>query len=115
MLRLITDGRISPEEAVCAYHAILQAQGIKPHRPLDQDLQLTDQSMSYNSNSSRSSVSVQNNPLARTVGSPTQVVQSRSGTNGEWPKRADGSPDFSQMTSGQRINYDQQRLKRIFG
>ena len=34
MLRAITDGRINPEEAVHAYHAILQAKGIKPHRPL---------------------------------------------------------------------------------
>src|SRR5437899_9248081 len=104
MLRLITDGRISPEEAVCAYHAILQAQGIKPHRPLEQDLQLTDQSMSYNSNSSRSVVSVQNNPLASSDRSAN-----KPSSNGEWPKRDDGSPDFSQMTSGQRINYDQQR------
>ena len=93
-----------------AYHAILQAQGIKPHRPLDQDRQLTDQSMSYNSNSSRSIVSVQNNPLAS-----SDKAASKPASNGEWPRRADGSPDFSQMTSGQRINYDQQRLKRIFG
>ena len=116
MLRLITDGRVSPEEAVAAYHAILQAQGIKPHRPLEQDLQLTDQSMSYDSNSSRFIVTVQNNPLAKTERASVQESRGPSNnSNGEWPKRPDGSPDFSQMTSGQRINYDQQRLKRIFG
>jgi hypothetical protein len=47
MLRLITDGRITPEEAVRAYHGVLQAKGITPKRPLEQDLQLTDQAMSY--------------------------------------------------------------------
>src|SRR3954462_9977641 len=39
-LRMIPDGRIPPEEAVRAYHGILQTRNIKPTRPLDQDLQL---------------------------------------------------------------------------
>src|SRR5215468_10484702 len=47
MLRLITDGRISPEEAVRAYHGVLERKGIKPKLPLDQDMVLTDQTMSY--------------------------------------------------------------------
>src|SRR5882724_497139 len=47
MLRLITDQKISPEEAVRAYHGVLQAKGIKPKLPLEKDLELTDQSMSY--------------------------------------------------------------------
>src|SRR5206468_6560718 len=33
MLRRITDGQVSPEEAVCAYHGVLQAKGLQPHRP----------------------------------------------------------------------------------
>src|SRR5688572_12931277 len=47
MLRLITDGRLSPEEAVRAYHSILQGKGIKPHRSLEEDSKFTEQSMSY--------------------------------------------------------------------
>src|SRR5437588_7072623 len=47
MLRLITDGTISPEEAVRAYHGVLQARNIKPKLPLEKDLELTDQTMSY--------------------------------------------------------------------
>src|SRR5438132_11870457 len=47
MLRLITEGRISPEEAVRAYHSVLQAKNIKPKLPLEKDLELTDQTMSY--------------------------------------------------------------------
>src|SRR2546426_7632952 len=64
MLRLITDGKLSPEEAVRAYHVVLEAKKIKPKLPLEKDLELTDQSMSYDSSSAaRSSVNIRNNPL----------------------------------------------------
>jgi len=46
-LRLIVDGAIGPAEAVKAYHAVLGKLGIRPQRPLDDDLKLTDSSMSY--------------------------------------------------------------------
>jgi hypothetical protein len=120
MLRLITDGRVSPEEAVRAYHGILQARGIKPHRPLEKDLELTDQAMSYAGGASRSTVSLRGNPLARLDADlPDQKSQRlpvpAATEAGDWPKRADGSPDFEQMTSAQRNAYDTWRLKRIFG
>lgn len=51
-LRLIVEGAISPIDAVRAYHAVLQALGIPPHRTLDDDLKLTDTSMSYSGGSS---------------------------------------------------------------
>jgi hypothetical protein len=38
---------------VRAYHGVLQGKGIKPHRPLDDDLKLTDQSMSYDGSATR--------------------------------------------------------------
>src|SRR5215510_7551053 len=65
MLRLITDGRIGPAEAVRAYHGVLQGRGITPHRSLEEDLQLTDQSMSYDGSAARrSTVPVRDNLLA---------------------------------------------------
>ena len=65
MLRLITDRKITPEEAVRAYHAILQAKNIKPRLPLEKDLELTDQAMSYDgANVKKSVVPVRDNPLA---------------------------------------------------
>lgn len=100
MLRLIVEGRISPEEAVRAYHGVLQGKGIRPHRPLEEDLKLTDQSMSYERASSTTS-------QAR--------VSTRATTVGAWPKRADGAPDFASMTSAQRLAYDAARLTRKFG
>src|SRR5206468_457356 len=71
MLRLITDGKISPEEAVRAYHAILQAKNIKSRLSLENDLQLTDQAMSYDgAPAARSSIPIRNNPLAKSAVSP---------------------------------------------
>ena len=99
ILRLITQGKISPEEAVRAYHGILQAKNIKPHRSLDQDLKLTDQTMSYDGSAARrAAVEVRNNPLAEKK------------SEGTWPKLANGAPDFSKMNSAQRLAYDQIRL-----
>ena len=119
MLRLITEGRITPEEAVRAYHGILQAKGIRPHRPLDKDLELTDQAMSY-SGGSRSSVSVRRNPLAtgepRTSEKPdSNLPKPAAAAAGDWPKLASGAPDFATMNSAQRQAYDEWRLKRVFG
>jgi len=106
MLRLITDGKVSPEEAVRAYHGVLQGKGIKPHRPLDDDLKLTDQSMSYDGSATkRATVEVRNNPLASARSNSQSPMR-------DWPKHADGSPDFDQMNPAQRHAYHQARLNR---
>ncbi len=124
MLRLITDGQIPPAEAVRAYHGVLQAQGIKPHRSVEDDLKLTDQAMSYDASArNRSTVPIQNNPVsgsnpASATGSSGTSVQPEAAPKSDrpaWPKHADGSPDFDKMTSPQRRAYDQTRLTRIFG
>src|SRR6185436_4324952 len=90
MLRLITDGKVTPEEAVRAYHGVLQSKGIKPHRSLNEDLKLTDQAMSYEGNGSRSTVSIRNNPLA--TSKPAEINRT---TN--WPILTNGTPNFDQM------------------
>lgn len=46
-LRLIVEGQIGPIDAVKAYHAVLGKLGVRPYRSLDDDLRLTEQSMSY--------------------------------------------------------------------
>ena len=108
MLRLITDGKISPEEAVRAYHGVLQGKGIRPHRALEDDLKLTDQAMSYDgSASNRSTGDIKNNPLA------TPAPEFRNAA--DWPRLASGKPDFATMNSIQRRAYDAARLKRIYG
>jgi hypothetical protein len=118
MLRLITDGKLGPEEAVRAYHGILQGKGIKPTRSLEADLQLTDQSMSYDGSATkRATVTVTNNPLARTAPAEAKAEAKSESTvaGGQWPLRADGRPDFDAMTNEQRAAYHVGRLKRVFG
>ena len=107
MLRLITQGKISPEEAVRAYHGVLQARKIKPHRSLEADLQATDQAMSYDGSAARrATAEIRNNPLAK-----EKVASASSEKNSsDWPKRGDGSPDFERMNSEQRLAYDRARL-----
>src|SRR3989440_12023206 len=86
MLRLITDGKVSPEEAVHAYHGVLQAAKIKPHRLLEEDLELTDQAMSYDGTAgARKTVTIQNNPLAKPASASPQNTTSSS-----WPVFANG-------------------------
>jgi len=46
-LRRITDGDITPTDAVKAYHGVLQHSGIRPIRPLEDDLILTSGKKSY--------------------------------------------------------------------
>lgn len=121
MLRLITDGKVSPEEAVRAYHGVLQGKGIKPQRSLEEDLQLTDQAMSYDGSATRrATVDVRNNPVARekktvTMDSSESRLTSAATSGRHWPQKADGSPDFDRMTSDQRSAYHEARLKRVFG
>ena len=124
MLRLITDGKISPEEAVRAYHGVLQGKGIKPHRALVDDLQITDQAMSYDGSATkRASVTVPAKPegVGKPVGggevkgAPRAAEGKKVAPVTDWPKRADGSPDFGKMNSAQRRAFDQARLKRIYG
>lgn len=120
MLRLITEDRISPEEAVRAYHGILQARNIRPRLPLEKDLVLTDQAMSYGGGG-QVRVEVRNNPLAPTNSAPrpepapVQAPAAPSPRSSGWPLLADGRPDFARMTPSERLAYDSDRLRRRFG
>jgi hypothetical protein len=121
MLRLITDGRVSPEEAVRAYHGVLEKKGIKSKLPLEKDLQLTAQAMIYEGNSpARTSVSVRDNLLGRPApssGPSARSRQSQAHAPGPamWPLLPNGRPDFDKMDAAQRRAYDSHRLTRKFG
>jgi hypothetical protein len=119
MLRLITESRITPEEAVRAYHAVLEAKQIAPRLPLEKDLELTDQSMSYDgSDARRATVAIRNNPVAASA--PARRATERQASvvnkNGlmDWPRLANGGPNFDNMTPNQRVAYDKWRLQNKF-
>jgi hypothetical protein len=124
-LRLIADGDLSPEEAVQAYHAVLQKLGIKPHRPLADDMTLQTDVMSYAANGKVTSIP----PSARNqlkTPTPIQVPETgdrRSSTNngGTTGKSVavnstvSGEPDFTKMTPAEKIAYHKARWDRILG
>src|SRR6266851_1883124 len=91
-LRLIADGEVSAEEAVRAYHAVLQKLGIKPNRSLEEDMKLQTNVMSYGGNGKVTS-------LPPSSGAPLTLPQTRQAFS------SNNEPDFSKMTSAQKVAY----------
>lgn len=136
-LRHIVDGVITPEEAVRAYHGVLQRLGIKPQRSLADDLQLQTAVMSYGGSST---VTVPTDVPSKTKssgGSPAIATGSSKkadcgcgcggkgkaagacstkapATNGK-TKAPLAEPDFSRMTQAEKLAYNKARRDRIFG
>jgi hypothetical protein len=97
-LRHIVDGVIEPEEAVRAYHAVLERLGLTPHRPLEQDLVLTAGSASY--------AGAPRTPAAATpVAFRPAAPAARGGEH----------PNIARMSSAERMAYHRERLNRMFG
>ena len=103
-LRLIADGVIEPEEAVRAYHSVLSKLGVAPHRPLDVDLTLQTNVMSYGGSGTTISI-----PAA----APTNGAASKSNTP-QKPTPLD-KPDFAKMSPDERLAYHRERLRRALG
>lgn len=128
-LRLIADGGISAEEAVRAYHGVLQKLGVRPHRSLEEDMQLQTNVMNYAGNGT--TVSIPKNKMAPSP-SPLAAAGGHAGCacqgqcNGEAKREGParppaaagglgGEPDFAKMTPAQRIAYHKARWDRILG
>ncbi len=111
-LRWIADGQVGPEEATKAYHGVLAGLGVKPHRPLEEDMQLTGGVTSYGGTDRTTSI-------PKTPGKPAVVNAPTApptvDTNVSWPTRPDGLPDFAKMTPQQRLDYHKDRLSRTIG
>jgi len=132
MLRRIVDGQISPEEAVRAYHGVLQGLGIRPVRSLEEDMQLTNQAMSYAGGSQvtvprapAEQAAVVGRPMTRPTSSPLPATgRTRAGGfsgdgNGSVEGAAQGTvvghgtPDFARMTSQERLDYFRRRMSGL--
>ena len=100
-LRLIADGEITAEEAVRAYHGVLQQLGVKPQRSLE-DMELQTGVMSYGGNGT--TISVPHEPA-------TKMPEKTPGANVE----TNGTPDFSKMTSAQKVAWHKAKWARILG
>lgn len=106
-LRLIADDVLTPEEAVPAYHGVLQKLGVKPHRSLADDMTLQTAVMSYGGSGQ--------------VSVPVEVKAEggrRKPEGNGTPSTAaavDAAPNFKTMSPAERLAYHQARLKKQFG
>jgi hypothetical protein len=125
-LRLIADGDLSPEEAVRAYHAVLQKLGINPHRSLADDMTLQTNVMSYAGNGKLISAPPTGRNQSKKEPTATQVTENSSrrsaanngGTTGKSVaanSTVPGEPDFTKMTPAEKIAYHRARWDRILG
>ena len=101
------------------YHGALQGLGIKPYRTLDDDLRLLTPVMSYGGSGTTTSLppassdnAVVSYAAVSTSGGNGQSAPTSSGQDGSYPCKADGAPDFAQMSAGQRGAYHKSRLAR---
>ncbi|WP_010585954.1 beta/alpha barrel domain-containing protein [Schlesneria paludicola] len=116
-LRYIADGVIEPEEAVRAYHSVLQKLGVSPHRPLEQDLTLQTSVMSYGGSSTTISIPASSSG-STAAAEPSKSTTPKPASPEPSPKTGSGGgekPDFAKMTSEQRLKYHMDRLKKSFG
>ncbi|HEY7159196.1 MAG TPA: hypothetical protein VH575_34955 [Gemmataceae bacterium] len=120
-LRLIADGEISAEEAVQAYHGVLQHFGIKPYRSLADDMQLQTNVMSYGGNGVV--ISTPPRPVEAKTTKQTAVCVCRNTAHAacacadKKPTKTEtnGTVDFTKMTAAQKIAYHKARWDRILG
>ena len=119
-LRLIADGEIAAEEAVRAYHGVLQKLGVKPQRSLEDDMRLQTDVMSYGGN-------------GKVVSAPPAAPQAAAngkakadcgcGCKGACDGKAEKATtnghaaevDFTKMTAAQKVAYHKARWDRILG
>ena len=91
-LRFIVDGVLTPEEAVRAYHAVLEKLRIRPHRSLEEDQQMTATTLSYDGGSS----------TASRASDPKPILESQK-----------PAVDFATMSSEERLAYHRERIRKI--
>jgi hypothetical protein len=125
-LRFIADGEISAEEAVRAYHAVLQQLKIRPHRSLENDMELQSGVMSYGGNGKTISVPAatsgrRTKPKGKSGKAEKCGCGCSSGNNdakcaqSETAAVAENEPDFRKMSPAQKIAYHKARWDRILG
>lgn len=116
-LRLIVEGQVTPEEAVKVYHSVIANLGLKPHRPLEEDSQLTTQVMSYGEGSSTVTVpaNVPPKPAAQAAPAPKPAPTPAAPAPAKPRYFDEKNPDFSKMTADEKIEFNQRERDRIFG
>ncbi len=135
-LRLIVDGEVSPEEAVRAYHGVLEKLGVKPLRRLEDDLVLQTGVMSYGGGSTASVPAgvpaggggvghdcacggsepakcqcqheVEPSPGAKPAGTTPRAERAAAVS-------ANGRPNFAGMSQAEKLAWNRAQRDRVFG
>ncbi|MCX7717764.1 MAG: hypothetical protein N2111_05075 [Candidatus Sumerlaeaceae bacterium] len=102
-LRLIADDEVGPTEAVKAYHGVLQRLGIKPYRPLEEDLQATVQATSYGGSKPKATI-------VKPATTPAPAVGARPDFDRELT-----TDEIAALSPLEKIDYNLRRRDRIFG
>lgn len=116
-LRLIADGEIMAEEAVRAYHGVLQKLGIKPQRSLDADMQLQTNVMSYGGSGTIISLPPTMKPVATIdSGKPTCACTCAGKcTEKTTVPTNSAAVDFTKMTPAEKMAWHKAKWDRVFG
>jgi len=123
-LRWIADGELGAEEAVRAYHGVLQKLGIKPLRDLEADMRLETNVMSYGGSSKTISVPSARVSLPKksTQAAPSSCVcgcggecSSKKGEAKAVHAHANGQPDFQKMSQAEKVAYHLAHWNRVLG
>jgi len=121
-LRLIADGEVSAEEAVRAYHGVLQKLGVRPHRSLEKDMQLQTNVMNYGGNGMTMSLPPSPNGARKPAATSEPKQDAHAGCACQCRTPAakaeaatNGTPDFSRMTPAEKIAWHKARWDRILG
>ncbi|MFO0876463.1 MAG: hypothetical protein U0840_03740 [Gemmataceae bacterium] len=129
-LRLIADGEISAEEAVKAYHGVLQHLGVKPQRSLADDMVLQTNVMNYggtgptisvppsaNGQAKPAPVAASSAPVAKKDACACQCACDKpaAATASNGHAASNGEVDFTKMTAAQKVAYHKARWDRILG
>jgi hypothetical protein len=135
-LRLIVERQIAPEEAVRAYHGVLQQLKIKPRQSLEDDLTLQTGVMSYGGRST-ATVPAESGSRRKSVGRGQPAADDAHTCACGGPKPSEcackheqtvdaativgvagepnGRPDFSKMTQAEKLAWNKAERDRIFG
>jgi len=100
----VADDQIEPAEAVRAYHNDLAKLGIRPHRPLEEDLQRTETAFAYGERGSGGA------GRGRSPSASSAPPKTASG-----PGSSQEEPDFRSMTPAEKARWNLERWKRILG
>src|SRR5579864_5909625 len=114
-LRLIADGEVSAEEAVRAYHGVLQRLNVKPHRALEEDMQLQTGVMSYGGSGATVSLPAAGvTPKEKTAATACKCKVHKPPDDGNSGCDCE-EIDFTKMTAAQKMAWHKAKWDRILG